>query len=376
MDRRTALMTFSGNWFLRNEALPALNAAEQDLVALALSPAPAGFHGEVDSAAAEAVASRLAAAIDAAPDALARIGAALLKVTITKRGCGGAVACLLARGVPLALDNTVYNVLHEAGHSGAADTLQAAFEAGAADATAVSVKKPHTGWPDNLSLLYWPAWGGYPALAKVLLEHGAGVNRDLPIKGNGERGTTALQEAVAPGPWQEQQRIDGKREVARLLIEDGATYDAWAAAGLDDGDQLQALLDAAPATATARDPYGMTPAHWAARAGAVGCLALLLERGADADARNKPGRTPLHLAAEANNARQAETVGILARYGAAIDAKDSKGRTPLHRATYEGRMAAVDALLAAGADRTIRNRAGKTAFAIARKEARHLKAQA
>ena len=369
-------MTFSGNWFLRNETLPALTAAEQDLVALALSPAPPGFHDEVDSSAAETVVSRFEAALDATPDALPRLGAALLKVAITKRGCGGVVRCLLARGVPLALDNTVYNVLHEAGHSGAADTLQAAFEAGAADATAVSVKKPHTGWPNNLSLLYWAAWGGYPDVAKVLLEHGAGIHHELVIKGNGERGTTVLQEAVAPGPWQDDRRVAGKREVARLLLDDGAHYDAWSAAGLDDGERLQALLEADPATANAKDPYGMAPAHWAARAGAAACLAKLLENGAAANARNKPGRTPLHLAAESDAPGQADAVRLLARYDAVLDAQDSKGRTPLHRATYEGRLPAIEALLAAGADPTVTNKAGKTAFAIARKAARHLKAQA
>ena len=376
MDRSTALRTFSGNWFLRNDALPALTPAEQDVVALALSPAAASFHGAANDAAAATVATDLAAALDAHPGAMAHIGAPLLKVAITKRGCGGAVSCLLARGATLDIDNAAYNVLHEAAHGGAADTLRAAFEAGAADAAAVAVKKPHVGWPDNLSLLYWAAWGGYPELARVLIAHGAGVHHELAIKGNGERGTTALQEAVAPGPWQDPQRIGGKREVARLLIEDGAPYDAWAAAGLDDAERLQALIDATPAAACAKDAFGMTPLHWAARAGALACLAMLLEHGADANAANKTSRRPLHLAAEADHAHHAEAVALLVRYGAAVDAQDKKSRTPLHRAAYEGRVAAVDALLAAGADPTMTNNAGKTAFAIARKEAKHLKALA
>lgn len=376
MDRKTALMTFSGNWFLRDTPLPALTHIEEDVIALALSPAPASFHGQANTEAADRVAARLEAKLAEHPNALDRIGVSLLKVAMTKRGCGGAVSCLLARGVPLDLDDTVYNVLHEAGHSGAADTLRAAFEAGAADPTAVSVKKPHTGWPDNLSLLYWAAWGGYPELAKVLIEYGAGVHHDLPIKGNGERGVTSLHEAIAPGPWKDDKRIAGKREVARLLIEDGASYDAWAAAGLDDDERLQTLLDADSAVVNAKDPFGVTPLHWAARAGALNCLRLLLEAGADANATNKSKRTPLHFAAETDNPHQAAAIDLLVRHGALLDAQDRKGRTPLHRATYEGCLAAVEALLAAGADRTIPNKTGKTAFAIARKAAKHLRAQA
>ena len=376
MDRKMALRTFRGNWFLRDTPLPALTDVEEDVIALALSPAPDSFHAHANADAAASLTARLESVLAAHPDALARIGAPLLKVAITKRGCGAAVSCLLARDVPLKLDNTVYNVLHEAGHSGAADTLRAAFQAGAADATAVSVKKPHTGWPDNLSLLYWAAWGGYPELAATLIEYGAGVHHDLPIKGNGERGVTTLHEAVAPGPWKEEKRIAGKREVARLLIADGADYDAWAAAGLDDGKRLRTLLEANPANATAQDPFGMTPLHWAARAGATTCLPMLLEAGADANAANKTKRTPLHLAAETDNPNQAAAIDLLVHHGAMLDVQDKKGRTPLHRATYEGCLAAVDALLAAGADRTIPSKTGKTAFAIARKAAKHLRAQA
>ena len=267
MDRERALAVFQGNWFLRNEGLPALTAEEQDLVATALSPAPASFHAEADLGAAARTGERLAALLAEHPRVLERVGDALLKVVVTKRGCGEAVSFLIANGATLDIDNTVYNVLHEAGHGGAADTLEAAFKAGAADPTAVSVKKPHTGWPDNLSLMYWAAWGGYPELAKVLIAHGVRVHHELAIKGNGERGATSLHEAVAPGPWGDPKRIAGKLEVARLLLQDGAYYDANAAAGLDDAERLRALIDAAPETALAADGYGMTPLHWAARAG-------------------------------------------------------------------------------------------------------------
>ena len=385
MNRERALALFQGNWFLRNEVMPTLTDEEQDLVVTALAPGPASFHAEADPAAAARAEAKLATLLAKHPRVLARIGDALLKVVVTKRGCGPVVSFLLANGAKLDLDNTVYNVLHEAGHGGAADTLDAAFKAGAADPTAVSVKKPHTGWPDNVSLMYWAAWGGYPELAKVLIAHGVRVHHELAIKGNGERGTTSLHEAVAPGPWDDPKRIAGKLEVARLLLEDGAYYDANAAAGLDDAERLGALIDAAPETPTVADPFGMTPLHWAARAGALRCLALLLERGAEANTRNKARRAALHLAAEGamshhgagpDNPRQAETIRLLAKYGTDLNAQDAKGRTPLHRATYEGRVAAAEALLALGADPHIVNKRGKTAFAIARKEAKHFKARA
>ena len=91
----------------------------------------------------------------------------LLTAVIGKRGCGPAAAFLLAHDVPLAIDHTAYNVLHEAAWAAAADTLRAVFESGAADATGVSAR-PHTGWPDNLPLMYWAAWGGYPEVARLL----------------------------------------------------------------------------------------------------------------------------------------------------------------------------------------------------------------
>ena len=373
-----ALLHFQNNWFMRNEEAPALSDAEKAFVQAALGPAPKRWDGEPDTA-------HMAALLAEHPNVLERIGPRLLKVAIGMRGCGPAVRLLLANGVPLDIDETSYNVLHEAAWAGSLDTLQAVFESGAADATGVSEKKPHTGWPDNIPFMYWAAWGGYPDVAKLLIRYGASADHALHIKGNGERGGTSLHQAVAPyvGPNSGGQRR-GQLEVARILIDDGAPYDVYAVCGLDDVERLQTLIDADPSIVNAPEQYGMTPLHWAARACAMRCLTQLLEQGADVNARNKVARVPLHLAAETGPAAaigegempQAEVIRLLAKYGADLNAQDKKGRTPLHRATYEGRAVAAETLLEVGADPLIPNKSGKNAFAIARKEAKYLKKRA
>ncbi|MCY3841673.1 MAG: ankyrin repeat domain-containing protein [Gammaproteobacteria bacterium] len=369
MSNGPAVSLFHGNWSLRNEPRLNLTDKEQAFIVAALGQAPKRWDGAPDE-------SSMVELLADAPDLLDRIGSRLLNVAIGMRGCGPTVALLLERGVRFDIDKSAYNVLHEAAWAGATDTLKAVFESGASDATLVSVKKPHTGWPDNVSLMYWVAWGGYPDLARVLIAHGVGVHHELAIKGNGERGTTSLHEAVAPGPWKDDNALrsnTGKRAVAQILIEDGAHYDAFAACGLGDVDRLQALVDADPKAASAVDGYGMTPLHWAARVGAVECAQILLSHRADIDAPNKARRAPLQLAAEAD---QAEIIRLLARHGADVDTQDRKGRTPLHRATYEGQVAAAEALLVVGADPAVLNKRGKNAFEIARKDAKYFKDRA
>ena len=369
MSSGLAVSLFHANWFLRNQPKLDLTDEERAFVVAALGRAPKRWDGEPDE---PGMIERLAQA----PDLLDRIGARLLNVAIGMRGCGPTVALLLERGVELDIDKSAYNVLHEAAWAGATDTLEAVFESGASDATPVSVKKPHTGWPDNVSLMYWAAWGGYPDLARLLIAHGVGIHHELPIKGNGERGTTSLHEAVAPGPWKDGNALRsnrGKREVSRILVEDGAKYDAYAACGLGDVGQLQTLIDADANVARVVDGYGMTPLHWASRAGTVECADVLLAHTVDVDAPNKARRAPLQLAAEGG---QAEIIRLLARQGADLNTQDRKGRTPLHRATYEGQVAAAEALLEAGADPMMVNKSGKNAFEIARKDAKHFKDRA
>lgn len=69
-------------------------------------------------------------------------------------------------------------------------------------------------------------------------------------------------------------------------------------------------------------------------------------------------------------------IRLLAGHGADLDTQDRKGLTPLHRATYEGKVDALKALLEAGAVPSVTNRSGHTAFEIPRKEARHYKDRA
>ena len=65
---------------------------------------------------------------------------------------------LLDHGVPMLVSEMGYNCLHEAAWTGTCtENLRHVFESGAADATGISILKPHTGWPDNISLLYWAA---------------------------------------------------------------------------------------------------------------------------------------------------------------------------------------------------------------------------
>ena len=367
MDTTAAVKLFRNNWFRRNEADVELTSAEEQLIAAAMGPAPQRWSGAPDV-------ERLEEILADEPAVLDRIGAQLLQVVIGMKGCGPAVQLLLDRDVPLDISETEYNVLHEAAWGGMTDTLRAVFESGAADATGVSVRKPHTGWPDNLPLMYWAAWGGYAELAELLIRYGAGVHHELPIKGNGERGTTSLQEAAAPSRWGKQVwRAEGKREVARLLIVDGAYYDVYSACALNDTDRLKTLIDEGPAVVGATDDYGMTPLHWAARAGAMECVELLMENGAAVNALNKAQRTPLQLVAEKD---RSDMVRCLAKHGADLNTQDKKGRTPLHRAMYEGRVAAAESLLEAGADPMVPNQRGKNAFEIARKETRHFRTRA
>ena len=361
MDTTNAVRHWD-NWFPKDQEKFELASAEKQFIAASIGNNRRNWVGTPDV-------GRMEAILADDPVALDRIGSGLLhRLLLNRTGCGPAIKFMIDHGIAPELDTTRYNALFDAVYMGAMDVVQTVFESGVADATGVSVLKPHVGWPDNTSMLFWAATSGHTDMVKLLLEYGAGTHHELPIKGWGEKGSTSLQVAVAPG-WREEDQPK-KHEVARILIADGAYYDIYSACALNDTARLQELIDEDAAVVDATDDYGMTALHWAARAGSLECAGMLLGRGGLVNALNKAHRTPLQLAAEAD---QADMIRLLARHGADLNTQDRKGRTPLHRATYEGCVEAAETLLAVGADPTVLNKSGKTAFEIARKDAKYFK---
>lgn len=105
---------------------------------------------------------------------------------------------------------------------------------------------------------------------------------------------------------------------------------------------------------------GETALMMAALRGREDWVTRLLAAGAQV---NRPGWTPLHYAASA------PTIGVLKMLldkGATIDARAPNGATPLMTAAQHGPEEAVAALLAAGADRSLRDARERSAADLAR----------
>jgi len=100
--------------------------------------------------------------------------------------------------------------------------------------------------------------------------------------------------------------------------------------------------------------------------GHPGVLQALVDAGADVTLTERSGINLLHWATITN---RATVIPVLVKAGVPLDAIDDFGYTPLmYAATLdEGDTETLKALLAAGADRTIRNDQGRTAFEQARR---------
>ena len=256
MDTTNALRHWN-NWYPKDRETFDLTSAEEQFIAASIGTERRNWVGTPDI-------GRMEAILADEPDVLDRIGSVLLhRLLLNRRGCGSAIKFMLYHGIALDLDPTEYNNFFDAVYMGAMDVAETVFESGAADATGVSVLKPHVGWPDNTSMLFWAATSGHVDMVKLLLKYGAGIHHELPIKGWGEKGATSLQVAAAPA-WREEHQPQ-KHEVARILIEDGAFYDVYTASALNDTTRLQELIDQDAVIIDATDDYGMTPLHWAAR---------------------------------------------------------------------------------------------------------------
>ena len=200
-----------------------------------------------------------------------------------------------------------------------------------------------------------------------------------------ERGTTLLMMAAPDA------------EKVRLLVTRGADVKSRGAAGTDaltiaaahygTTTSLRALLEAG-AEAQSSEPRRHSPLQYAAMSGDIESVRLLLARGAEASAEavsesvtfGHPGvvqalvdagadvtlteRSGINLLHWATITNRATVIPVLVKAGVPLDAIDDFGYTPLmYAATLdEGDIETLKALLAAGADRSIRNDQGRTAF--------------
>lgn len=133
-----------------------------------------------------------------------------------------------------------------------------------------------------------------------------------------------------------------------------------AASFATDATAISALIESG-ANVSLTDEYGVTPLHIAAgfNANAIIVDALLMA-GATHTAQDIDGQTPLHTAASGNDI---SVITALIIAGADINALDKNNRTPLHiAAVLFSDPTLLDTLIAAGANRDIKDRFGFVPF--------------
>jgi len=159
-------------------------------------------------------------------------------------------------------------------------------------------------------------------------------------------------------------------EIADLLRKHGGKYSKIPfAAGGGDIEIVKEFL-AADADVNAKNKYGETALHYAARRGHKEIAELLIAKGADVNTHSLSARrayeeTALHFAAVQGHKEIAE---LLIAEGADVNAQDGFRRTPLHHAAHEGHREVAKLLIAEGADVNETNGSGETPLNSAKKE--------
>ena len=168
---------------------------------------------------------------------------------------------------------------------------------------------------------------------------------------------------------------DDRVEIAELLLENGA-----------DPSKAPRILDDGSAISTLFKRYGIPPkdinekSHMGWPDLVYVCrgdnrehpdkVQRLLALGADIDVRNYKGKTALHYAAKAGFLK---VINLLIKRGAPLDATDNDGETPLFdaiRSTIKDsqkQRAALEALLVAGANLNVKNKKGLTPLQVAQR---------
>lgn len=158
--------------------------------------------------------------------------------------------------------------------------------------------------------------------------------------------------------------------VAALQRRGGLTLQEAAAAG--DLERVEILVAQAPWTVQSLSADGWTALHLAAFVGRDAVVNRLLDLGADAHqwARAFETNLAIHAACAGRRLGKLAFTRLVAATGDP-DVTPKHGFTPLMEAAATGFTDAVDALLAAGADRARKHPDGKTAADFAREKGHH-----
>lgn len=166
-------------------------------------------------------------------------------------------------------------------------------------------------------------------------------------------GRTALMYAAGWGDAARVQTLLDGGANANARAGDGWTALMFAAAR-GEVESVRALVGAG-ADVNASNKWRHTALIAAARSNSLDKLAALLDSGATVNAADQNGETALHVAA--SNEVSSQLLDLLIKRGAAVDQADQDGITPLMRAAERADKAQVEVLLAAGASKSIKDRA-------------------
>ena len=257
---------------------------------------------------------------------------------------------LVAAGADVGATDLVGNTpLHLAAQSNENPAVLEALLAAGADVLATC----NYGWTP----LHYASGNQGPAVINAFLSAGADP--------------TARVSKVFPGltPLHLAAQTNENLAVLKMLIAAGADPMArtergrtllHGAAAFNSAAVVEELL-ADGAAVEVRDEVGITPLYLAAVNEDLAVLEALMARGARVDIRRDNGRTPLHAAAKDND-NPAVLEALLAA-GIDPNAVDEAGKTPLHEAVvrlFPANPPVVEALVVGGADLLARDQDGNT----------------